>query len=85
MIEFKPFESKPIIRMAFQLNSETHQWMLLEDDTWIVSEKTENTTNFIRFRADESVKDLDWVVQCTEFDTYHCSDKVFRERNIVPE
>ncbi len=84
MIEFKPFEAKPVTRYAFQL-TDAHEWVKLpQEATYVVSEKTEETTNFIRFKAYEEPKTGDWIVRLTADDTYHCTDVVFRERNIVP-
>jgi len=83
MIEFKPYEAKPITRMAFQLTTD-HFWGNVCEATYIVSENTEHTTNIIKFKAYEEPKIGDWVVRLTDTDTYHCTDAVFRERNIVP-
>lgn len=82
MIEFKPYQSKPITRMAFQL-SDQHEWAKIEESTYFVSEKTTQTTNFMRFKAYEEPKIGDWIVRLTEDDTYHVSNEVFHERNIV--
>ena len=84
MIEFKSYEAKPVTRHAFQL-TDMHEWCKLpQEATYIVSEKTDQTTNFIKFKAYEEPKVGDWVVRLTAEDTYHCTDVVFRERNIVP-
>lgn len=84
MIEFTPFEAKPITRMAFQITSQ-HEWVKVEESIYFIQEDTEHTTNTIRFRAYEEPKVGDWVVRLTAEDTYHVTDSVFRERNIVPE
>ena len=79
MIEFKPYESKPITRMAFQIKP---------TDTVVKSEIAEATyyiNHEVEFKAYEEPKAGDWVVRLTEDDTYHVTDEVFRERNIVPE
>jgi hypothetical protein len=83
MIEFKPYESKPVTRMAFQL-TENHAWAKIEAATYMVAEDTLNTTNIIRFKAYQEPQIGDWIVRLTSEDTYHCTDIVFRERNIVP-
>lgn len=85
MIEFKPYESKPITRMAIQIDFNKHQVVHINGDEWMITSKGNDTTNIIRFKAHEPVKELDWIVRLTESDTYHCSDVVFRERNIVSE
>jgi len=82
MIEFKSYTSKPIIRQAFQLN-ERHEWAKVSDATYAVAEKTDETTNIIKFKAYQEPVIGDWIVRLTLEDTYHCTDAVFRERNIV--
>lgn len=86
MIEFKSYESKPTTREAFQL-TDKHEWFpspAAGESTWLVAEKVEETTNIIRFKAYQQPVVGDWVVRLTHEDTYHCTDAVFRERNIVP-
>lgn len=84
MIEFKPYEAKPITRMAFQI---TTQHIVAKhphrEATYMICEDGEKTTNFFFFKAYEEPKVGDWVVRLTPEDTYHCTDAVFRERNIV--
>lgn len=75
MDKFKPYESKPITRMAFQIT---------QDVTKSHTEESVYCTEGISFKAYESPKQGDWVVRLTQEDTYHVSDVVFRERNIVP-
>ena len=84
MIEFKPYEAKPITRMAFQI-TEAHDWAKFGESTYMITEAGNEklTTNVIRFKAYEEPKIGDWVVRLTAEDTYHCTDAVFRERNIV--
>lgn len=84
MIEFKSFQSKPIERQAFQITAE-HEWAKVGDATYIIAEKTEETQALVRFKAYEEPGIGDWIVRLTEADTYHCTDAVFRERNIVPD
>lgn len=84
MIEFKPFESKPVTRMAFQITKD-HGWAKIGEAQYMIAEDTEHTTNIVRFKAYEEPKVGDWIVKLTDADTYHCTDAVFRERNIVPE
>ena len=82
MIEFEPYESKPVTRMAFQI-TERHGWAKIVEAEYMIVENTEHT-NIITFKAYEEPKLGDWVVRLTDDDTYHCTDVVFRERNIVP-
>lgn len=73
MNKFQPYESKPITRMAFKITSK-----VIKSD-----EESTYMTDGIYFKAYEEPKQGDWVVRLTEEDTYHVSDAVFRERNIV--
>lgn len=86
MIEFKPYEAKPIVRWAIQITSE-HEVVKMpnKEYAYIIAEKTDNTTNIIQFKAYEEPKISDWIVRLTPEDTYHCTDAVFRDRSIVPE
>lgn len=84
MIEFKPYESKPVTRMAFQITA-NHGLAKIGEVTWLLAELSTSTDRGkIKFKAYEEPKIGDWVVQLTAEDTYHCTDAVFRERNIVP-
>ena len=83
MIEFKSYESKPVIRQAFQI-TEAHAWEKIGEASYVISEDTEETANIIKFKSYEEPKIGDWIVRLTAEDTYHCTDLVFRERNIVP-
>ena len=82
MIEFKPYESRPVIRQAFQLTaSHTVTKSDVHPATYFVSHCTADT---VQFKAYQEPVVGDWIVRLTEDDTYHCTDAVFRERNIVP-
>ncbi len=85
-MNFKPYESKPVIRMAFQITAE-HEIApsAATPSTYYIGESKKLMETGIRFKAYEEPKVGDWVVRLTEDDTYHCTDAVFRERNIVPE
>jgi hypothetical protein len=52
-----------------------------------VYEQSTNTYEYngIVFKAYQQPIQGDWICRLTEEDTYHCSDTVFRERNIVLE
>lgn len=75
MDKFKPYESKPITRMAFQITQDVRKSH---------TEESVYCTEDIYFKAYETPKQGDWVVRLTQEDTYHVSDTIFRERNIVP-
>jgi hypothetical protein len=81
-IEFVAYQSKPITRMAFQITAEMLLWKNnTEDSSYGVSMPTDTIS--IQFKAYEQPVVGDWVVRLTEEDTYHVTDKVFRERNLV--
>lgn len=83
MIEFKPYESKPITRTAIQITDkyEVVKSMQFPSTYYLIDD--ENTDNSVRFKAYEEPKIGDWVVRLTDDDTYHVTDAVFRGRNIV--
>lgn len=72
---FTPFEGKPITRLAYQIKQDD-DLRYIDKDLWQV--------NGVRFKAHQEVNFGDWVCQLTAEDTYHVTDKVFRERNVVP-
>jgi len=76
MIEFKPYESKPIVRMAYQItDKDSVEEGFDGTSTWFIG--------MLTFKAYQEPKVGDWIVRLTEEDTYHVTDEVFRERNIV--
>jgi hypothetical protein len=82
---FKPYASQPITRMAFQI---TNRMMIIkvgEAAYRLYAKPTTTESPTINFKAYEEPKVGDWIVRLTEEDTYHVTDAVFRERNIVPE
>lgn len=86
---FVPYESKPVTRMAFQI-TESHVIVkpkAIEGSQYTVGHIDPKgvITKPINFKAYEEPKVGDWVVRLTDTDTYHCTDAVFRERNIVPD
>lgn len=83
-MEFKPYEAKPVTRQAFQITDE-HEFTCLGGSDWLIGPANagNNTVQMIRFKAHQAVEKGDWVVRLTDDDTYHCTDAVFRERNIV--
>ena len=83
---FKPYESKPVTRMAFQIADtsfiEKEEGM---EASYVYHPTGEPSFMSFSFKAYEEPKVNDWIVKLTDKDTYHCTDAVFRERNIVPE
>jgi hypothetical protein len=81
-ILFQSYESKPIVRQAFQIKEgmEIYQESVPQS-TWRVGYMGSS----VLFKAYQPPVVGDWIVRLTEEDTYHCTDTVFRERNIVPE
>jgi len=81
--DFKDYESRPIVRSAYQICEHTDYVNNVDSDTW--------TLYLGRQKFDFSVpQDVvptigDWVVYLSSDDIYYCSDEVFRERNIVDE
>jgi hypothetical protein len=89
---FEHYESKPmwriLTRMAFQITLD-HVILKPKDIggyNYTIGHinKSGITTKPIEFKAFEEPKVGDWIVRLTPVDTYHCTDAVFRERNIVP-
>lgn len=83
-MKFNPYESKPVTRMAFQITA--HMSIVCNHGSdWYVTCGPEHDMELVHFKAHEQVNTGDWIVRLTETDTYHCTDAVFRERNIVKE
>lgn len=82
-MKFLPYNSKPVVRMAFQI-TEQHNITKIGEATYHCSiTTTDPVYSAVLFKAYEEPKVGDWIVRLTEEDTYHCTDAVFRERNIV--
>jgi hypothetical protein len=82
---FTPFQGKPVTRMAFQITA-AHKIEKVAEATYHATQSNERTIiSIVSFKAYEEPKVGDWVVRLTEDDTYHCTDAVFRERNIVSD
>lgn len=73
-INFMPYESKPITRMAIEIPVGA-----------AVTRTAENTYEFqgISFKAYQPPVAGDYIVRLTEEDTYHVARAVFHERNII--
>lgn len=77
---FKEYKSKPITRKAHQLTIKDIAAAKVIDNTTI--QITIGNLD-IRFKHYEPVHVGDFIVYLDETDIYHCSEKVFRERNIA--
>ena len=78
---FKRYKSKPIVRLAYQIqpNDEVSVEVGESNDHYIdIDGET------LTFVAHEEVRVGDYVIYLNENDIYHCSAKVFAERNIIP-
>lgn len=76
---FKPYESKPITRYAHRLTA--------ADKIAKVGEATYNVVlpdTVVAFKAYEEPHVGDFIVWLSGNDIYHCTAKVFAERNIIP-
>ena len=71
---YQTYQSKPIIRQAFQIISEM--------DIKEVGPKTYQI-NGETVHCAEHPEYGGWVVKIDKDDIYYCSDKIFRERNVV--
>lgn len=83
---FNLYESKPVQRKALQIPLNNGNLMFKGGDNWNFECFTPGATPEhvnIDFKAHQTVERGDWIVYLNENDVYHCSDAVFRERNIV--
>lgn len=79
---FKDYQSKPITRSAHRITNEDTTYKVEgAESTYILIIK--ESLEKVRFKAYEEVKVGDYVVYLDDTDIYHCSAKVFEERNIV--
>lgn len=83
-MEFKQYESKPVVRLAFQITKQ-HEITKINDSeaAYYIERDHISSSSRIYFKAYERPVVGDWIVYLTDADTYHCTDAVFRERNIV--
>jgi len=75
---FKEYQSKPVTRKAHEVISED-EIVPVDDST----SKLVNTDGELLFKHYEPVKYGDYIVFLNDDDVYHCSRKVFHDRNIV--
>ena len=73
---FKEYESRPIKRRAFKINTAP------VTKTEVESQYVHQGVTFVAY---EEPKVGDYIVRLTLEDTYHVSSCVFKDRNIVPE
>jgi hypothetical protein len=73
-INFMPYESKPITRMAMEI-PENAGIVKVGESTYVFQDVT--------FKAYQPPVAGDYIVRLTEEDTYHVARDVFLERNIV--
>lgn len=78
---FEEYQSKPIVRRAHQINIDDKISFSPKESTLLISNK--ECPLGIEFKHYDHVLVGDWVVYLNDDDVYHCTDKVFRERNIV--
>ena len=78
---FKEYQSKPIVRLAHQINVDDKISFSPKESTLLISNKEYPLG--IEFKHYENVLIGDWVVHLNDDAVYHCTDKVFQERNIV--
>ena len=80
-MSFKPYESKPITRLAHRI---TEDDVISQHGPKLFQIRFKDGCNF-SFVAHQAVNTGDYVVYLNDEDIYHCSAEVFRERNIVED
>ena len=78
--DFKPYESKPVTRHAVQI-TDGHDVTKIGEATYVIGLSDRS----LAFKAYEQPKVGDYVVWLKDNDIYHCSEAVFRERNVVED
>lgn len=76
---FNPFVSKPITRMAHKVTEDCAITPLAEEATSCIYIDGVD----VSFKHYERVNVGDYIVKLDDTDIYHCSAKIFEERNIV--
>lgn len=77
-ISFKSYESKPIIRKAYEVQA-GDQIVKTKEKEFVLS----NASGQVSFVAHEPVMPGDFIVYLNDQDIYHCSRQVFSERNVI--
>jgi hypothetical protein len=81
---FKRYQSKPIVRLAYQIQPNDGICPEPHESTCHVNVANgESMGTQVSFVAHEEVRTGDYIVYLNEDDIYHCSAKVFAERNII--
>jgi hypothetical protein len=81
---FKRYKSKPIVRLAYKIHSSDDIYPQPHDSCCTVEiANGESQGEKVTFVAHEEVNTGDYIVYLNEDDIYHCSAKVFAERNII--
>lgn len=76
---FKEYESKPITRLAMEITEEHN----LQYRASTSCASVDTPEGKLLFKCYEEPKVGDYVCYLNDEDVYHCSRKVFHERNIV--
>ncbi|HDM8198725.1 TPA: hypothetical protein P0E36_004909 [Vibrio harveyi] len=81
---FKLYEGKPVVREAYQLTKRDLITMTIIGDGKKASIQIEGSIIEFAFHCSmNEIKAGDYVVFLNADDTYHCSEEVFNERNVV--
>ncbi|AGG58044.1 hypothetical protein VPAG_00008 [Vibrio phage douglas 12A4] len=82
---FKEYKSKPITRLAHEITQSDLDTLkkIGESMFHIVIHEQDTTDHPVSFKAYEDVKVGDFIVYLDSSDIYHCSRKVFEERNEI--
>ncbi len=79
---FNEYQSKPITRKAHKITPGDYiKKVQGKESTWLLR-GYEDDENYY-FKAYEEIKVGDYIIYLDDKDIYHCTKKVFEERNIV--
>lgn len=81
---FKTFQGKPIERLAYEIKGDEPLTEVKPGNFVITVKNDDGQQVSIGFVTHEDVKVGDFVVYLNQEDVYHCSRKVFLERNEYP-
>jgi hypothetical protein len=76
-MKFKDYDSKPVVRKAYQITPDDSIYKSLLENGYSIGKRG------MTFYTAETPVAGGWVVYLDKDDVYYCSDKVFRERNVV--
>lgn len=77
---FKEYESKPVLRKAYEVTDDDFIGKVDESTSELV---LDGEASGLKFKHYEPVKTGDFIVYLNDEDIYHCSRDVFLERNVV--